>query len=440
MAAAASAVLARLALAGSLRLFACLSAVRRLGRLAVFQTLRGVLGVVLVIEDHGHPLADGGFDFLEILSLVAGAEGDRLAGGAGPCGPSDAVDVAFRLVGQVVVDHVGDPVHVDAPGGNVGGNQHAEFSRAEAVQRPGAGVLRLVAVDGAGRDVASLQLLADTVGAALGPREDQRPADLGVLHERGEKAFLGVLVHEHQRLVDPVGRRGLGGDLHADRIGQHAVGQLGDGLGHGRREEQRLALGRQRVDHAADVVDEAHVQHAVGFVEHEQLKLAQADEPLAHQVQQTSRGGHENVGLASQGLFLLALADAAEDDGTGQRQMTAIGVETVTDLGSQLSGGGENQRPDVTSSTSGLRQPLQHGQREGSGFAGARLGGSEQVSPFQQVRDGSGLNGRGRVVAFLGDGTGERLDEVEFSEFLYVGHMQRFLTEGCSADRARCER
>jgi hypothetical protein len=39
----------------------------------------------------------------------------------------------------------------------------------------------------------------------------------------------------------------------------------------GRGEQQVLALLRQQGEHALDVADEAHVEHAVGFVEHQDL-------------------------------------------------------------------------------------------------------------------------------------------------------------------------
>ncbi len=44
-------------------------------------------------------------------------------------------------------------------------------------------------------------------------------------------------------------------------------------LRHGGREEQGLALGRELGDDFTDVVDEAHVELAVGLVEHEELDL-----------------------------------------------------------------------------------------------------------------------------------------------------------------------
>ena len=91
-------------------------------------------------------------------------------------GAADAVDVVLRLVGQVVVDDVGDAGHVDAARDDVGGDQHPDLAVAEGVERALAGVLRLVAVDRLGGDAVLGEVLRHPVGAVLGAGEDDDPA------------------------------------------------------------------------------------------------------------------------------------------------------------------------------------------------------------------------------------------------------------------------
>jgi len=52
--------------------------------------------------------------------------------------PADAVDEVVRGVGQVVVDDVGDVLHIDAAGGYVGRDENAVLAVLEALQRGGA--------------------------------------------------------------------------------------------------------------------------------------------------------------------------------------------------------------------------------------------------------------------------------------------------------------
>ena len=53
----------------------------------------------------------------------------------GPAGAADPVHVGLVVVGALVVDHVGDPLDVDAAGGDVGGDQDVDLALAEPLQR-----------------------------------------------------------------------------------------------------------------------------------------------------------------------------------------------------------------------------------------------------------------------------------------------------------------
>ncbi len=104
-------------------------------------------------------------------------------------------------------------------------------------------------------------------------------------------------------------------DLDVDRVVQQAVGEAADLVGEGRREEQVLPLRRQQREDAPDVADEAHVEHAVGLVEHEDLDVRAGRRcvwPCV--VEQAARRGDQDVDAAAQRVDLRVDADAAEDD------------------------------------------------------------------------------------------------------------------------------
>src|SRR5437588_553597 len=75
----------------------------------------------------------------------------------------------------------------------------------------------------------------------------------------------------------------------------------------------RLPRRGQLRDDPADVVDEAHVEHAVGFVQHQRLDAAQIGAALTHQVEQPARRGDDDLDAAAEGLHLRVLVDAAKD-------------------------------------------------------------------------------------------------------------------------------
>src|SRR5690606_11154277 len=131
----------------------------RLARLAHFRRLRLQAGQV---DAHqvaiGNALPGHALDALEQLFLVRRDQRDRLAAAPGPAGAADTVNVVFLDVGQLVVDHMGQLVDVQATGGDVGGHHHADVVGLEVGQRLGARVLALVAMDRGGRQAMLFQV------------------------------------------------------------------------------------------------------------------------------------------------------------------------------------------------------------------------------------------------------------------------------------------
>ena len=68
------------------------------------------------------------------------------------------------------------------------------------------------------------------------------------------------------------------------------------------REQQRLALGRGQVEQALDLGQEAHVGHAVGLVDHDDLDVGEVDDPLGDEVLEAARAGDDDVDAAASAL------------------------------------------------------------------------------------------------------------------------------------------
>ena len=207
-------------------------------------------------------------------------------------------------------------------------------------------------------------------------------------------------------LADGRGRRIARRGVNGGWVAQQLLGEAPDaGLERG-AEEQALPSCREERKDAPDVMDEAHVQHAVGFVEHEDLDTAEVHGALPHMIEQPARCGHHDVDAVAQGAHLPIHADAAVDGGRTAGLVGAIRADALLDLERQLPGGHHDQRADHAGpgGTAGV-QSLQHGQDEGGGLAGARLGTSEQIAPFEDEGDGLDLDGRGLAVALVGHGT-----------------------------------
>ena len=74
------------------------------------------------------------------------------------------------------------------------------------------------------------------------------------------------------------------------------------------REEQRLARCRQQRDDPLDIGDEPHVEHAVGFVDHQDLDIVQQDLAALEQVEQAARRGDQHVDALLQRALLVVEA------------------------------------------------------------------------------------------------------------------------------------
>ena len=208
------------------------------------------------------------------------------------------------------------------------------------------------------------------------------------------------------------------GDFHAHRIAQHRAGQTGHFGGHGGGKQRRLADHGQGRDDAADVLDEAQVQHPVGFVQDEGADRTQVQFACRDQVADPARGADNDVGATAHGLGLAEPAGAADNDDAAHARSGRQRADRLIDLQRQLAGrrqdygaGGMRCRTNVFRS-----QMLQDGQHEGGGLAGPCLGDAQQIAALEKRGNGIRLNWRGRGELARREGTQQRFGEAECRE------------------------
>ncbi|OIQ66599.1 hypothetical protein GALL_518300 [mine drainage metagenome] len=169
-------------------------------------------------------------------------------------------------------------------------------------------------------------------------------------------------------------------------------------------------------DDAAHVVDEAHVEHAVGLVEHQHLHRRQVEVALGVVVEQTARCGDDDVHAAAQCVDLRLHADTAVHGHAVQLEVAAVGGEVFMHLSGKFARRGEDEGAgdDLALGVAGglaAAQALQQGQGEAGGLAGAGLRGGQQVVTGEHHGNGLELDGSGLGVALFGhsaqDGRGQ---------------------------------
>lgn len=97
-----------------------------------------------------------------------------------------------------------------------------------------------------------------------------------------------------------------------------------------------------------------------------------------------------------------------------QFEVPTVERKVVSDLRGELTSWCQNKSPNLTFSMVRIVcQVLENGEQKSGGFSGACLGTAEDVLSSQKGRNGLGLDGCGRRVAFLGDRAEDGLDQVE---------------------------
>ena len=268
-------------------------------------------------------------------------------------------------------------------------------------------------MDRSGGNAVTLQLLGQAVGAMLGSGEHQHLLPGIVTHQLAQQGSLLALVHRVNRLLDAFRSGITGGDFHLNRILQQALSQGANLVGEGGGEQQVLTLGRQQRKDLADVADEAHVQHTVGFVQHQDLHFVEANGVLLVQVHQTARCGHQHVYSLAQLHHLRIDFHTTEDHGGLGRNVLAVQIHAVVNLCGQFTGRCQNQRTGALTGARVFSQALQQWQGKAGGFAGTGLGCSHHVLAGQNRRNGLGLDGGRGFITLIGRGTNQLLGQTE---------------------------
>ena len=181
------------------------------------------------------------------------------------------------------------------------------------------------------------------------------------------------------------------------------------------REHQRLALLRQRFHDPPDRREEAHVEHAVRFIEDEKFEPGEIRVALPHQIDQPARRRDDQFDPGAQRLDLRTLAHAAEDRRHAQRQMFRVGAHVFLDLHHQLARRRDHQRahPAPLPFAEPSSEMMQNRQDEGRRLAGAGLRDADDIAPGENLRNGGRLDRRRLGVTSFLDGFEDAVVETE---------------------------
>ena len=157
---------------------------------------------------------------------------------------------------------------------------------------------------------------------------------------------------------------------------------------HRRREEQRLPARRQQLADLLDVGNEAHVEHAVGLVDDEDLDAHQHDAAALEMIEQAAGRGDQHVDAAVELLDLIVHRHAADQQRHVELVVDAVLLEALRHLGGEFARRRQDQRARHARPGAAGLEPGDHRQHEGGGLAGAGLGDAEDVAAGHGDRNG----------------------------------------------------
>ena len=185
--------------------------------------------------------------------------------------------------------------------------------------------------------------------------------------------------HDVEGMFD---RRRRHGVRQLDHMGilQHFVGQRAHFPRHRRREHQVLALLGQQLENPLEVGKKTHVEHAIGFIEHQGLDAVERHMPLPIEIKQPARTDNQDIRPLRQAANLRRARDATVDRDRRYVGELRQGSDLGVNLHRQFPCGNDDQRPRTAF---GVRQQaLENRQGKRCRLAGSGLG----QAPAHHVR------------------------------------------------------
>ncbi len=208
----------------------------------------------------------------QALDAAAGTRGDQQGADAfatSPAGAARTVEQGGRIARQVCMDDEAEVLEVKAAGGDVSGDTDAGTAIAQGLKRVAAFLLAQLTRQGDHREAAIAHAADQLVDG--GARRAEHNGGLAVgMADNVDDGVLFVAGGDEQGAVfniDMLLLFGSRGDAH--RILLVARSKGGDALGNGGREHQRTAGFRRAFENVFEFLAEAHVEHFVGLVQHD---------------------------------------------------------------------------------------------------------------------------------------------------------------------------
>ena len=164
---------------------------------------------------------------------------------------------------------------------------------------------------------------------------------------------------------------------------------------------------RQTPQNEANILDEPQIEHAVGFVQHRHLNMAQIEHMLLEVVDDSAGSADQHVHAFFEDAALLLVVDAAEYDRELEPRVFAdafgIGVDLHGKFARRCDDDGARRIHRHVGRLRLGQQAIEQGDEKRRRLAGAGLRLARDVAAGERDRQGLRLNGRAAGVAKVGN-------------------------------------
>lgn len=292
-------------------------------------------------------LRDEFLDISEVCLLLGITEGECVPLSSCATRTTDAMDIGFRNIRDLVVDHVLERVDIDTTSRDIRSDEDASSSCLEVHESFLSRGLRLVPVDSLSRYTIFSEDLHDFIGSTFCPGKYENGFYRLFLEKFEEEVWFISLIDEINTLFDDIDGRRDRCDGHFRRIDEDRARELHDLGRHSCREKECLLLRREDSEELLHIMDESHIEHTICLIEDEELDIAEGYMFLIHEVKEASWCRDEDIDSISESIYLCSLSDATEYDGRAKSCVSSIRLKALTDLDSELTSRSDYECTDM---------------------------------------------------------------------------------------------
>ena len=343
------------------------------------------------------------FDSTQHTTLTGCSKQNRSPLTTRSTGTTNTVYVGFGIVRNIVVNNVTDTLNVKTTSSDIGSDQNIERTFLQAVDHLLTQRLAHITIKSGSGEATGFELFCQLNRSRTGTYEDNHGVELFDFQNPGQRIQLVQTARHPHLLGDRGDSGGLGTNLNRDRLFQIGICDTADRWRHGGREQSGLTLRRGMLENPLDIINKAHPQHFVGFVEYDRLQAIKLETATTQVIHHSTWGTNNHLSTTVQTTQLAThILPTVDGQNMKVRDIFGVALAGFSHLNGQLTGRAENQNLCF------VRVRINAGQSRQSkccGLTCTRLGQTEQVPPFQQMGNTTRLDRRRGLITNIAHGT-----------------------------------